>query len=135
MEWHLRPQNTIREICSNTKSNLHVRDTHTLVDYIRHCVPRPKATLVITVLILFSEVAHEVSALGKQQVAHTCTKCDRQEQPAVVSHGYEHEQVSKAHLGHVQGRLDQVHGHADRIEPETVQQKMRINKSHNQTCM
>lgn len=33
-----------------------------------------KPVLIVAVFILLSEVSHEVSALGKEEVAHTSTK-------------------------------------------------------------
>ena len=56
----------------------------------------------MTVLVLFPEVAHEVSALGKHEVPNTSTKRDRQEQPAIVCHDDEHEEIGIADLDHMQ---------------------------------
>ena len=58
--------------------------------------------LVIAVLILFSEVSHEVPALGKEEVAHASTEGDGQEEPAIVGHGYQHEEIGVPHLCHVE---------------------------------
>lgn len=81
--------------------------------------------LVVTVFVLFSEISHEVSALGKQEVAHTSTKRDGQEQPAIVGHGYEHEEVGISHLHHMEGRLQQVHANTDGVVLESAMEKLQ----------
>ncbi len=70
---------------------------------------------VMTVFILFPEVAHEVAALGKEEVAHPSTKGNGEEEPAIVGHGHQHEQVRIAHLDHMENRLQEVDAHADGI--------------------
>ena len=57
---------------------------------------------LVTVLILFPEVAHEMSALGKQEVPHTCSKHHRQEEPGIERHDNQHEDVGIAHLYHME---------------------------------
>ena len=84
--------------------------------------------LVIAMSILFSEVAHKVSTLCKQEVPHTCSEYDGQEQPAIVSHGHQHQQVSKPNLDHVESRLGQMHSHTDGIIPETGERGKKFFK-------
>ena len=45
---------------------------------------------------------HEVPRPGKQEIADSSPEADGQEQPAIVSHGDQHEKVSDADLDHVQ---------------------------------
>lgn len=53
-------------------------------------------------LILFPEVSHEVTALGKEEIAHTSPEGDGEEEPTIVGHGHQHEEVGITHLHHMQ---------------------------------
>ena len=57
---------------------------------------------MIAVLILFPEVAHEVTALGKEEVADPSTEGNGEEEPAIVGHGHQHQQVGVAHLDNME---------------------------------
>ena len=55
----------------------------------------------MAVLIPFPGVARDVSALGKDEVAHTSSKYDGEEEPAIVGHSHQHEEVAIADLHHM----------------------------------
>ena len=71
-------------------------------------------------IILFPEVAHEMPALGKEEITNTSTKRHRQEQPSIECHYNQHQDVGITDLHYVEGRLDQMHTKTDRIELQSA---------------
>ena len=63
----------------------------------------------MALFIILSEVSCEVSAFGKDEVAHPSAKTHGKEQPAVERHDNEHEDVAIANLNHVETTLKNVH--------------------------
>ena len=69
--------------------------------------------------ILFPEVAGDMSTLGKDEVAHTSSKYDGEEEPAIVGHSHQHEEVAIADLHHMQDRLQHMRAHTDGVVLDT----------------
>ena len=87
----------------------------------------------MAMFVLFSEVTQEVSALSKDKVAHTSSKADGEEEPAIERHDNQHEYVGIAHLDNVQDRLDHMHTHTDGVVLETKEEREREQSGRRMT--
>ena len=76
---------------------------------------------LIELFIVFSEVACEVPALGKDEVTDSSAEAHRKEQPAIERHDYEHENVAIGHLKHVKTTLKNVHAQAQTVVAKSAQ--------------
>ena len=66
---------------------------------------------LVAVFVLLPVVDTQyVASAAKQKVPNSGAEADSKEQPAIVGHGDEHEEVAIPHLDHVECRLQGVHG-------------------------
>ena len=61
-------------------------------------------------VLLLPKWRGEVTYSSKCKVANSSSHTHTQEQPSIVGHGQEHEDVAETHLHHVQNRLQAVCG-------------------------
>lgn len=71
---------------------------------------------------LCSEVTEGLSAFSKCKVAQPSPKAHCQEQPAIVRHGNQHEEVCHAHLYHMQPGLHEMEWAAILLDDMTQKQ-------------
>lgn len=70
---------------------------------------------LVTVFALGFKISN-FPGFSEDEVSQSCPKANSKEQPAIVSHGYQHEDVCHAHLHHMKPGLQDVQRRAVHLE-------------------